>query len=343
MSIGSKYRSRAIADNVIAFSVSHQRTNLLARGLGYEHLRDLVIRLARPLLRQGAGLAYGGNWKEADDNLTMEFLRLIAAEQEDNSLGGPDSSFQIGRLYNHLAWPHYLDITPKIEAQWINYCRIVRITQQVAGIAPEDQVADGDAGDERARTLFNKALTLSAMRRLMMQEMFIDIPDVPHPERIPPVVARIMLGGQTEQYSGFMPGVFEEALVTLESGHPLYILGGFGGASEALADALLDDTGGALPETLTLAWHQRQNPNFARVLEATLAYKIPGQLRAPEQLFDALTAFVLQARADLPATLKTGLSDAETRELLRTRNVANAVRLVRTGLINQKKLPTLPA
>ena len=48
----SKYRSRAIANNVIAFSISYQRENMLARGMGLEHLRELLIRLARPILRQ---------------------------------------------------------------------------------------------------------------------------------------------------------------------------------------------------------------------------------------------------------------------------------------------------
>jgi hypothetical protein len=41
--------------------------------------------------------------------------------------------------------------------------------------------------------------------------------------------------------------------------------------------------------------------------------------------------------------LFTGLGDQETRELLTTRDVATAVRLVHTGLTNSKKLPLLPA
>src|SRR5215831_16901625 len=113
-STSSKYRSRAIADSVIAFSISYQRENLLARGMGFEHLRELLIRLARPILRQGSSLAYGGNWEEREGNFTFELLRLISAEQEDNSLGGADTNLQIGKLYNHSSWPYYLDITPRI-------------------------------------------------------------------------------------------------------------------------------------------------------------------------------------------------------------------------------------
>jgi hypothetical protein len=82
VSSSRRYRSRGIADKVIGLSISYQHDNLLARGLGLEHLRELLIGLARPLVRQGASLAYGGNWNETEDNFTYELLRLISAEQE---------------------------------------------------------------------------------------------------------------------------------------------------------------------------------------------------------------------------------------------------------------------
>lgn len=73
----------------------------------------------------------------------------------------------------------------------------------------------------------------------MTASMFIDIPGANAPEEIPPVKARILLGGRLAGFSGFLPGLFEEALVTFESNRPLYILGGFGGAAETLAKAIL--------------------------------------------------------------------------------------------------------
>jgi SLOG cluster2 len=338
----SKYRSRVIADNVIAFSISYQRENMLARGMGLEHLRELLIRLARPILRQGASLAYGGNWKDTEDNFIFSLLRLISAEQEDNSLGGPDSSLQIGKLYNHSSWPWYLDITPKIEAQWINCCRVVRITQRMTGFPDAEIVPDANADQVDPRTAFNKAITLSAMRRMMMQPMSIDIPDVPQPEQIPPVTARILLGGKADSYTGFLPGIFEEALVTLQLQRPTYILGGFGGAAEMLANAMLA-TGNDRPKELTLAWHMDRNPALVTLQESARQFAAPTNLGGLENSLDTLFAFVLEARADLSATLRTGLSDQETRELLKTSNIANAVHLVRSGLVTSKKLPVLPA
>ena len=335
-----KHRSSRIANCVIALSMAYDRENLLTRGMGLEHLRELLIRLARPILRGGADLAYGGNWQEGEDNLTFELLRLIAAEQEDNSAGGPDSNLTIGRLYNHSAWPQYLEITPRLEAQWIGCCRIVRVDQALAGLAPADIVPDASAGDDTPRVAFNKAVTLSAMRRLMMKEMNIEITDAPS-ERVPPVVARILLGGRLTGYSGFLPGVFEEALLTMEHGRPTYLLGGFGGAAEVLAQAI-SSGGGARPQELTLDWQQKNNKKLAALLKDSAAFALPAGMASTEQSLDSLFAMVESARANPSAALNTGISDAETRELLATHNVATAVRLVRRGLANTTSLPLLP-
>jgi hypothetical protein len=338
----SKYRSRVIADNVIAFSISYQRENMLARGMGLEHLRELLIRLARPLLRQGANLAYGSNWKETEDNLVFALLRLISAEQEEQNLGASESDPQIGKLYNHLPWPLYLDVTPRIEAQWINCCRVVRISQQLAEFPDAEIVPDNKADEQDPRTLFNKAVTLSAMRRLMMKPMFLAIPGVTQAERIPPVTSRIVLGGKTEGYSGFLPGIFEEALVTLQLRRPIYILGGFGGATEILANSILA-SGNDRPQELTLEWHKQRNASLLKLIDSASQFTAPANLAGLERSLDALFAFVLQARADLSGTLQTGLSEQETRELLTTSNISNAIHLVRKGLVTMKKLPPLAA
>jgi hypothetical protein len=335
-------RTTLIPDSVIAFSISFQRENLLSRGMGLEHLRELLIRLARLILRQGASLAYGGHWEETEDNFTFELLRLINSEQEDNSIGGPDTNFRIGKLYNHSPWPRYLKITPQIEAQWINCCRIVRITQQLAGIAEDDIVPDSITQDQKSRYEFNKAVTLSAMRRLMMEAMAVNIPDVQEPEIIPPVVARILLGGKVDDYSGFLPGIFEEALFTLQKLRPLYVLGGFGGATEILARAMLG-SGVVCPEEFTLDYQKAHNPALAPLLESSKNFSLPQGFLCTEEALKKLFALVMKARSDLSGTLNTGLDDRETRELLTTRDVANAVRLVRKGLIINNKLPNLPA
>lgn len=331
MSSGSRYRSRAIVNKVIGLSVSYQRENLLARGLGLEHLRELLIRLARPLLRQGASLAYGGHWKETEDNFTFDLLRLISEEQEDNSLGGPDTNLTIGTLYNHSPWPDYLEITPRIEAQWINCCRIVRVTQTHSGIADADAVPDSEARGESDRATFNAAVTLSAMRRLAMEGMAIDIPDLPSPERVPPITARVILAGKLHGFRGILPGIFEEALITLERQRPLYVLGGFGGATEVLAKALLDPAPGR-PKEFTVDWLKAANPNVNKLQELSMTLSLPAGVRTTAEALDVLFKLVEKARPNLADMLNTGLDEPETRELLMTSDMSRAVQLVRRGL-----------
>jgi hypothetical protein len=338
--VSSNYRSHDLADKVIALSMAYERDNLLRRGLGFEHLRELALRLGRFILRQGGNLAYGGSWTVAENNLLTELLDLVRAEQEDNSIGGPDSRRPIGKLFNHAAWPDYLDVTPAIEARWIASCRIVRIDQRRAGLPASAVLADTKAKTPSPRLAFNRAVTLSAMRRLMMQDMELPITEA-QPERIPAAVARILLGGKLATYSGFMPGIFEEALMTFENQKPLYLLGGFGGAAAVLADAILSK--GALPPELSINWHRANNANFAALEKSARTLSRPRGIPKPESAYKSLCGFVVKARKNLAGTLRTGLGTEETRQLLQTRSVATAVRLVRVGLSKTRKLSVLPA
>ena len=342
----SKYRSRTFENKVIAFSISYERESLLARGMGLDHLQELCIRLARPIVRQSASLAYGGNWVETEENFTYKLLQLISAEQEDNShqkRQGPDTT--IGRLYNHSCWPHYLRVTPRIEAQWINSCRVIRFTQQEAGFAANQIVRDDEtdsrikAGD--ARATFNAAATLSAMRRQMMDGSTIPIPDSAD-ERIPRVDARILIGGGIDRYTGFLPGIFEEALVTFEKERPIYLLGGFGGAASILADAILEP-GSHRPSQLTIDWHMKYNTRLPDLLKSSQKFDKAKKFRSTAPALDALFKFVKAARKNPSATLRTGLSDSETRELLKTQDIATADRLVRQGVTEKLRLDLLPA
>ena len=44
--------------------------------------------------------------------------------------------------------------------------------------------------------------------------------------------------GEAKWYSSRIPGVVEEALLSLKAGQPLYLLGGFGGAARLVIDLL---------------------------------------------------------------------------------------------------------
>jgi hypothetical protein len=344
MSESPKFRSHAIADRLIGFSISYQRENLLSRGLGLEHLRELLLRLARPLLRHSGSLAYGGHWREADDNFTFDLLRLVNAELLDNT-AKPEAKKgrtnepapKIGQLFCHSAWPDYRQISKGVEAQWMNCCRILRINQARAGLKPEDRVSSEDAAILTPRLAFNTAVTLSAMRRIAMEGMYITAADLGR-ESVPPISARIVLGGRLSDFSGFAPGLFEEALLTLEARKPLYLLGGFGGAAEVLANAILETK---LPPELTLRWQLEHTPKLKDLNDSAKKFALPAGCRPTKAILDDLARWIRKARKDPAAVLNTGLDKDRTRELLKTRSIDSAVYLVLAGFVRHNKLPNI--
>ncbi|MBS0545705.1 MAG: hypothetical protein JSR40_18440 [Proteobacteria bacterium] len=338
----ARYRSRDSAHRLIALSLSYERAPLLARGFGLEHLRELLVLLARPLLRQGASLAYGGRLQERNDNFTFDLLRLVSAEQDEaaerEKSGDADDVLPIGRLFNYSAWPHYLRITPALEARWINSCRIIRIDQAMAGIAPDQCIPDGDFDPDRdvahapRRVPLNSAICLSAMRRMAMDGLALTSPDVARTESVPPVSVRIVLGGRMSGFSGFLPGIFEEVLLTLERGIPLYLLGGFGGAAEVVARALLAPPGTPLPETLHAGWQFKNAPALEALRRMQGMQPLPYGALDTETGLARLGTAIENARGRLPQALATGLDDIETRELMETRDMRLAAALVHKGL-----------
>jgi hypothetical protein len=324
-----KLRSRTGPIKFVGLSISYEPDNLLARGLGYEHLRELLLRIARPILRGSTGLAFGGHWRKTSENFTYELLRLISAEQEDNSVGGPDTQLSIARLYNHLAWPRYRDVTPATEAEWINCCRIIRVSQELAGIQPPSVVADVNNPAQKDQKILNTAITLSKMREYAVTGMSVLIPGTGIAESVLPLSARILLGGKTCGFSGFAPGLFEEALLSLERKAPLYILGGFGGAAEVLANACLSQSS---PPEFQITWLESTTPNLKDLRLLAVERPLPARVRDTAQLLNDLNVNLASAAANLAATLNTGLSDEETRELMTTHDIRRAVQLVLKGL-----------
>ena len=107
--------------------------------------------------------------------------------------------------------------------------------------------------------------------------------------------ARIVLGGRVDGYKGAMPGIAEEALLSLQAGQPLFLIGGFGGCSRDLAETLglIEPWAASRPQ-----WRGRE-------------------------------AFVPYQGTDL----KNGLTPDENAILVRTPHVDQAVTLIIHGLL----------
>lgn len=82
--------------------------------------------------------------------------------------------------------------------------------------------------------------------------------------------ARILIGGQLAGFKGTMPGIIEEAILTIEKGQPLYVSAGFGGAAALVAQRLgIDDLSWA-PSDFPEHQDKRIEPALGRLDKAVM-------------------------------------------------------------------------
>jgi hypothetical protein len=136
-------------------------------------------------------------------------------------------------------------------------------------------------------------------------------------------VARVALGGKLAGYLGHVPGVIEEALLTLRARKPLYLLGAYGGATRVVLDSLH----GIERVELTTAWcteHVRNWPDLIREYEER-----SHPAMTPEQVADELRN---RGQDGLEACLANGLTGEQNDELAATTDGRRTVELLLSGL-----------
>jgi len=361
-------QGRRLNNHVVGFSISFDPKDGGPRGIGAEHLREALLQMTRPILRAGAGVAYGGKLEPLDPpeiNFTLDLLNLIREEQEETSLDDDDppawhahgrkkkepveepSSVepQVNKLYNHQAWPNYLKIDRKKEAEWINCCQIVRITQEMAQIA--EPLPDEEKEGDELRRYVHRAVCLSAMRTSMALGCVQNIAGAPGASKtIPPVNVRIVLGGVLNEFTGIMPGIFEEILAARRvlPNCPLFILGGFGGAAGAIAQVLLNGWSPSAhlftPAHYATAPENPKKPGFTDLLKYWDTTKPAPATYSPATGFADLEKLLAPFAGKPCDFLKNQLSDEDNRSLLCTVDPMEAVRLVLRGLTKLSNLST---
>lgn len=199
---------------LIAISTS-ESPDMQLFGLSDAHLRDATVEIARHMLALGARLAYGGDLRK--DGFSDLLFELVARHRRDTR----DEHNRSG-VVNYLAWPvHALQEFGKIEQMTTDLsdtAELVCLTRDGARMSMQDR-----------RQLVLQPLDeadwsygLTAMRRTMLADSH----------------ARIVLGGRVDQFKGCMPGIAEEALLSLQAGQPLFLIGGFGGCARDIAESL---------------------------------------------------------------------------------------------------------
>ncbi len=203
-----------LSKHAVAISIS-ESPNLSVLGLSDEHLVDSMAEVARYLLAMGARLVYGGDLRPG--GFTEVLFELISRYRRDADLGDE----RIG-VKNFLAWPVHVSLAVdqlrQLSESLKGVAELVFLTVNGEVISLDDRMNLGSCTPTAEEWVGG----LTAMRETMTR-----LTD-----------ARVVLGGKTENYKGRMPGIAEEALVTLRTGKPLFVLGGFGGCASDIGQEL---------------------------------------------------------------------------------------------------------
>ena len=265
-------------------------------GYGADMIRDLTIELSRHLLIAGAKMVYGGDLRDGGYTELFSDMSL----QYKNYQGDVDRDTIFFR--NFFAWPIYLNFTTETKLQYKN-----------SRVEPVFVDCPDEYGGDKSKPIapvnnensYIYALSLLKMRKQMESESN----------------ARVILGGKTFGFSGFMAGVIEEYIQAMEAGHPVYLLGGFGGAASLLASLI------------------RKEKSIAAVIEE--ASKTPRYAefmsyckdRSIDMGYGRLEAIV----AGGIDGLKNGLTVEQNYILLQSTDVIEIVGLILKGLSQTKK------
>jgi hypothetical protein len=185
--------------------------NWAAYGLISEHQDEFALDLSRQLILLGAKLLWGGDLRPAGLGVGLEKL-VRAYHQADHA---PQD-----HIACYLAWPVHRNVSAIDLQDRRAFADLICL--------PRPEVQDAD------QTALN-AICFSMMRQKLAENC----------------AARIVLGGKLKGYAGRYPGVVEEALETINQHRPLYLIGGFGGASRAIYDTISQVNGGTV---LREAW-----------------------------------------------------------------------------------------
>ena len=125
---------------------------------------------------------------------------------------------------------------------------------------------------------------------------------------------------KTSWYSGRIPGVFEEILLSLEARKPVYLCGAFGGATAAAVELLQ----GRIPREFS--WDYQKQAPHSEALRGLLAEHGMAWKDYPE-----MAAFCAAVGVNGVSRVN-GLSDEENRELFYCREVPRLIELLLIGL-----------
>ena len=273
----------------VAISIS-ESPDASILGIGKAMFEDLSVELARHLLISGAHLVYGGDLRPGG------FTEMFKGLTYQYGIYEKDKTLK-NYFTNYLAWPIYIGMSPTTQAEY-KFCRVICQKATIPNTIPTN-LHEKKVPPTSVENLYYWAESLKAMR----QEMETNID------------ARIILGGRVTGFKGYLPGLYEEAINAANAKHPIYLLGGFGGAALRLIKLIKGETTSKKLFEECCSNHSYQE--FVSYLDK----------EKEEMNFKALDIYVNNM-----GVLNNGLSDDENERLFVTTNVTEIIALVLKGL-----------
>jgi hypothetical protein len=301
--------TRTLAKRKIAISISESDSPGRV-GMFPDHLESAMLEISRHLLVKGATLLYGGHL--GSEGYTIKLFDLVRTYQEMSGLP------PVERIVNYVGWP-----TPigNQRAKFKGFATFERTPRpaDIEALDPATFVAEPSyfpADTPERRFAWSRGMTLMRERQTADAQARIAIGGKVGPTR----TAMPDGGTKVAWYSGRIPGVIEEILLSLQADKPVYLSGAFGGAA-ALAVELLQDR---VPREFT--WGYQKEAPHSEALRGLYAQRGIEWQDYPEMA----KAFATIGVAGLSEL--NHLSNDENREMFQCRDVPRLIELLLLGL-----------
>lgn len=216
----------------IAISVSiNEDLNLL--GFSEQHLNDISIEVARYIIANGGIALYGGDLRINGFTYYFSELANFYKKNDDSSI----------RFINYFAPPNFKQLDRNA---------LIEFKAKQIGV---EKVSSGEHVIFDENTKYNPNLVIED--RYIYAECYKQM----RIQMAKDSVARILVGGKSTKYLGYIPGVIEEALLTLREMKPIYLVGGFGGATLHLINLIKGK------EVIELTNESQYNSSFLKDFE----------------------------------------------------------------------------
>ncbi|MFK8015250.1 MAG: hypothetical protein AB8G17_07400 [Gammaproteobacteria bacterium] len=142
--------------------------------------------------------------------------------------------------------------------------------------------------------------------------------------------ARICLGGTTSGYGGWIPGIAEEAYFAYRSDKPLYLIGGFGGATAEVIAAMCPE----MRSTLYGVEETRKKSIDLFYQHADRAARAPTAMKKRFGVGERNVFEYFASQGIEKLSSANGLSVSENQQLFRCTDIEQALRLIHVGVRN---------